>query len=116
MVTAGEPHQIILESDRKSLRADGNDLAFITVKVLDKAGNTVPTANNTLRFSVEGAGTLIATDNGDPTSHVSFQSNEKKLFNGLALVIIKSSRSEGKIKVKVAGEGLESAELIITAE
>ena len=116
MVTAGEPHQIIVESDRKSLRADGNDLAFITVKVLDKAGNTVPTANNTLRFSVEGAGTLIATDNGDPTSHVSFQSNEKKLFNGLALVIIKSSRSEGKIKVKVAGEGLESAELIITAE
>lgn len=111
--TADQPVRILLEADRAQLKADGKDLSFVTIKVLDKNGFVVPTASNSITLEVEGKGSLIATDNGDPTSHESFQSKSRKLFNGLALAIIKTDKAGGKVTVRAKAEGLESAEIIL---
>jgi beta-galactosidase len=107
----------MLETDRKIIKADGEDLSFITAKVLDKEGNFVPDANLKIDFLVSGKGTLIATDNGDPADLVSFGSKQRKSYNGLALGIIKSQKNKpGKIKIKISAENLESAEIEIISK
>ena len=105
--TTGEPARLALSADRPTIAADGADLSFITVRVEDQDGLTVPTANNKIKFTIEGAGEIIATDNGDATSFVSFQSRERPAFNGLALVIVRSKKGEpGAITVKAGSDGL----------
>jgi len=111
--TAGEPISIQLTADRQTITADGKDLSFITVEVLDKDKNVVPTANNFIRFSVEGSGTIAGTDNGDPTDSVSLKKPERKLFNGKALAVVQSNRIAGIIKLKAESENLQGAEIEI---
>ncbi len=111
--TAGAPGQIRLESDREVITADGKDLSFVTVSVLDNDGNLVPKASNRVKFEVEGPGFIAGVDNGDQTSHESFKSNQREVFNGLALVIIQSSGEQGPIKLRAVSEGLVSAEITI---
>jgi len=106
--TADEPAKLKLQSDRDAIRVDGNDLAFITVTVTDKNGLITPRANNRIRFSIEGPGEIVATDNGDPTSFESFQSHDRKAFNGLSLVIVRGQPGQpGKIKLTAKSEGLK---------
>jgi beta-galactosidase len=108
MKTAGEPAKLRLESDRKKLRADGDDLSFVTVTVTDQAGLTAPRADNRIHFDVEGPGEIVATDNGDPTSFESFQSPDRKAFNGLCLVIVRGKAGQpGKITLTATSEGLK---------
>lgn len=114
--TAGKPVKIQLVADRGSIRADGNDLSFITARLLDANGNMVPTASNLLNFKVTGEGFLNATDNGNPISHERFKSADRKAFNGLALAIIQSRDEAGKIRVEAASEGLESAAIDIESK
>ncbi len=114
--TAGKPAQIILEADRNRIAADGNDLAFITVKIVDEEGNIVPDADNALTFSVSGEGFLVAHDNGDPTSHESFRGNTRKAFHGLALGIVQSKGSKGKIDIEVKSEGLAPGVISVLVE
>ena len=105
--TAGAPAKLALSADRADLRADGDDLAFLTVRVLDKAGTLAPRAADKVTFKVEGPAEIVATDNGDPTSFESFQSPERKAFNGLALAIVRPRRGEpGEIRVSASAEGL----------
>ena len=112
--TAGEPAQLKLSVDRKAIRADGIDLAFITVTVTDKDGVTVPRAGNRIHFEIEGPGEVIATDNGDPTSFEPFQSRDRNAFNGLGLGIIRGQRGQaGILKATTSAEGLESAFLLV---
>lgn len=100
--------------DRKNIKADGEDLAFVTITFTDKNGLMVPDANLNLSFSIEGSGEIVATDNGNPADLVSFASNERKSFNGLALAIVKAKKGEsGKITLTVKAEGLESAKVEI---
>ncbi len=87
--TAGEPAHLKLSIDRMSIDADGKDLVFITVAVMDKNDVVVPQADNRIHFDIDGAGEIIATDNGDPTSMESFKSHDRKAFNGLCLVTIR---------------------------
>ena len=108
--TAGEPASIRLTADRKTIKADGKDLSFVTVEVLDKDGIVVPTANNFIRFSVEGNGVIAGTDNGDPTDSNSFKKPERKLFNGKALAVIQSNKMAGVVKLKAEAENLKSTE------
>lgn len=112
--TTGKPYKLALEVDRNQVTANGYDLAFVTVKVLDENGLLVPTANNEITFKVEGSGTLKATDNGNPTDMTAFPSKQRKAFNGLALGIITSTKKTGTIIVQVESEGLigDSIELI----
>lgn len=109
--TAGKPHHLVLTSNRKSLVADGEDLAYITVQVADKNGNIIPTDNRTVNFSVSGAGTFEATANGDPTSLMPFQNPKMNLFSGAATAIVRSADKEGEIKFTAYAKGVKPATL-----
>ena len=114
--TTGEVRKIRLEADRNSLDAGSRELAFVKVRLTDEEGRTVPTACCPLKFEVEGAGELVATDNGDPISFTPFQSAEREAFNGLALAIVRARKgAAGEIRVRVSGEGLEPAVLQLEA-
>jgi len=111
--TVGEPESIRLTADRSTIIPDGKDLSFITVEILDKNGNIVPTANHSIRFTLDGDGMIVGTDNGDPTDHISLNQPERRLFNGKALVVVKSGKKKGKLKLSATCEGLKTAELNI---
>jgi beta-galactosidase len=108
MKTAGKPTRLKLEPDRGEIQANGLDLSFVTVTVTDKSGWTVPRASDRIHFEVEGAGEIVATDNGDPTSFESFQSYNRKAFNGLCLVIIRGKSGQpGRIRLTASAAGLK---------
>ena len=110
--TTGAAAKLELTADRNPIAADGVDLVYVTVKVQDAAGLTVPGAHPLIQFELEGAGELVATDNGDATSLVSFQSHEREAFNGLALVIVKAHQgATGGFKVKATSKGLAPGEV-----
>lgn len=112
--TAREPARLKLEPDRKIIQADGRDLSFVTVTVADKEGVTAPTADNRIHFEIQGPGEIVATDNGDPTSFESFESHDRKAFNGLCLVIVKSNVGEpGTIKLTASTDGLPAGTVSI---
>lgn len=112
--TAGEPELLELTPDRESIHADGRDLSFITVRIADRNGLTAPRAGDRIRFTIEGAGELVATDNGDATSFEPFQSSERAAFNGYCLVIVRGKPGRaGAITVRAEAEGLRSATTIV---
>jgi beta-galactosidase len=114
VVTTGPAAQLVLSADRSTLRADGRDLSFVTVKIADKDGLLVPRSMNTVRFELSGPADLVATDNGDATSFVSFQSPERKAFNGLLLAIVRTRPGQtGKITLKATSPGLPPTELLL---
>jgi beta-galactosidase len=108
MKTAGNPAKLKLVPDRNEIHADGCDLSFVTVTVTDKTGLTAPRADNRIHFDIEGPGEIVATDNGDPTSFESFQSHDRKAFNGLCLVIVRGKPGQpGKIELTAKADGLK---------
>jgi beta-galactosidase len=108
--TAGAPAALQAQADRAVIDVDGKDLSFITVRVVDRDGQTVPRASQRVRFTIEGPGELVATDNGDPTSFESFQAPERAAFSGLVLGIVRAKAgSSGDITVRVRAEGLQEA-------
>lgn len=109
--TAGKPYQLILDPDVKTLKANGEDIAFVTVSVVDKKGIPCPTATHQLDFKVTGAGEYRAACNGDATSLELFHLPTMKLFSGKLVVLVKSTENPGDIKLKVSGKGLKSAEV-----
>jgi beta-galactosidase len=114
--TAGPAATLALEPDRAAIAADGRDLSFVTVRVADKDGVLVPRAKNRIRFTLSGPGEIVATDNGDATSHEAFFSKERNAFNGLALVIVRAhAGASGVLKLRAATEGLPEAETTIGA-
>jgi beta-galactosidase len=115
--TTGEATKLSLSADRSVILADGYDLSFITIKVTDLEGLTVPRTQPLIKFSIEGNGEIIATDNGDATSFVPFQSHVRKAFNGMALVIVKAKKGiKGQFTVKAVSEGLVEGEIVIKSE
>ena len=117
MRTAGKAARLQLSADRKIINADGEDLSFITVRVLDEKGVIVPEASNQIQFEISGPGVIVATDNGNAADLTSFQSVERKAFNGLALAIVKTkNRMPGTIKITARSTGLSTSEIIIKAQ
>ncbi|HUX62057.1 MAG TPA: beta-galactosidase GalB [Ignavibacteriaceae bacterium] len=114
--TAGSPAKISIEPDRDTISADGRDLSFVTVRVMDKDGIMVPYADNLVNFKVSGEGKIIGVDNGSETSHEPFKANYRKAFNGMCLVVIQSKDKSGKIKLEAESKGLKSALVEITAK
>ena len=107
--TAGAPARITLAPDRSALRADGSDLSFVTVSVLDRAGVPVPTADPLIRFRLAGDGAIAGVDNGDQVSHASFKADRVRLFNGKALVIVSAGEREGTATLTAEADGLAPA-------
>jgi beta-galactosidase len=114
MKTTGKASQLSMSADRPAIKPDSKDLVFITVQIEDKNKLLVPRSNNQLKFSIEGPGKIVATDNGDATSHESFQSPEKKAYNGMCLVIVAAEKgASGTITVKGESKGLKGASVAI---
>jgi len=108
--TTEKASRIAITADRQAVNADGTDLIFLTVQIEDKNNLLVPRSNNQLSFSIEGPGRIVATDNGDATSHELFQAKSKKAFNGLCLVIVAADKgATGSFTVKAESKGLKGA-------
>ncbi|HJS24511.1 MAG TPA: beta-galactosidase GalB [Pyrinomonadaceae bacterium] len=112
--TAEAPARIVLEPDRKSIKADGVDLSFVTVKVVDRNGTVVPSADNLVKFEVTGEGSLAGVDNGYQASHESFKGKQRKAFRGLALAIVQAKQKPGRIVLKATSENLAPASVVIS--
>lgn len=102
--TTGDPVAIRLTADRTELSADGEDVSVLKVEVLDKEGRAIPTAHNMISFKVSGEGALIGVGNGDPNCQESDKEPKRSLFNGLAQVIVESTRTPGTITVEAYTE------------
>jgi beta-galactosidase len=100
--TTGPASQLRLTADRTQINADGEDVVIIKVEALDKDGRAVPTAENRLAFSASGAGKLIGVGNGDPNCQESDKEPKRSLFNGLAQVIVQSTKQAGEIHIEAA--------------
>ncbi len=110
--TAGKPYALHLECDRTSIARDGEDLAYVTVSVVDKDGNTVPADTREVFASVSGAGEFRAIANGDPCSLEMFHHPHMHLFAGKLTVIVRSkANAEGPVLLKVNAKGLKAAEM-----
>lgn len=114
--TAGKPVRIVLIPDRETIKADGSDLSFVTVKVVDASGTVVPHADNLIQFQVTGPGFIAAVDNGSQTSNESFKADHRKAFNGLCLAIIQSQEKAGRIVLKATAPGLTPTSATISVE
>ncbi|MFL6332621.1 MAG: beta-galactosidase GalB [Pyrinomonadaceae bacterium] len=112
--TTGPAARLLMKADRAAIDADGSDLSFVTVSVTDRAGLTVPRSRNRIHFEVNGPGEIVAVDNGDATSHESFQSKERAAYDGLCLVVIRSKAgAPGAVKLRASSEGLKPADVNI---
>jgi beta-galactosidase len=113
--TTGEPAAIGLAVDRAGIAADGRDVSHITVSVLDSQGRVVPGADNEISFEIQGEGTIIGVDNGNPFSHENFKGNNRKAFNGLCLVIVQSRIKPGRIQLITTSPGLRPNKVTLNA-
>lgn len=114
--TAGQPHHIELATDRHQLTADGKDLAYVTLRIVDKDGNLCPTDGRLVKFSVSGAGRYRASANGDPTCLDLFHLPQMHAFGGMLTVIVEAGEKPGRIQLKATAKGLKTGRLSLTAE
>ncbi|MCX8083105.1 MAG: DUF4982 domain-containing protein [bacterium] len=112
--TAGRPAEIHLKPDRKEMKCDGEDMAFVYVDIIDEKGTLCPNADNLINFKIEGPAEIVAVDNGDPTSTEPFYLPYRKVFNGRCVVYIRSLEGKtGYIKLIAESEGLKNGEITI---
>ncbi len=112
--TAGKPAKILLTSEKKEIEADGEDMVFVYVDIVDEKTTLCPNAENLVKFKIEGPGEIVAVDNGDPTSTQPFHFSERKVFHGRCVVYLRSIEGEkGVLKLIAESDGLEKAEIKI---
>lgn len=111
--TAGKPASIRLSADRTIIKSDGKDLSYITVEVLDNDGIAVPIADNLIDFSISGNGSIVGTDNGDPTDSISLKTPQRRLFSGKAIAVVQSHKEKGKVTLTAKSLGLKDASIEI---
>ena len=105
--TVGEPVRVRLKADRTSLRADGQDLAFIMVEALDARGQLHPNADHQVSFALKGPAVIAAVGNADLTSEEPYRGSQRKLFHGKALVVVRTSRTAGTLALTASAPGLK---------
>ncbi len=114
--TAGEPAAIALLPDRASIAGDGDDMAFVTVRILDAHRQLCPTADNLVAFRVDGPAEIAAVDNGNAASLEPFQADHRRAFNGLCVVYLRSLKDRlGTITLHAAADGLAAARATLQA-
>jgi beta-galactosidase len=107
--TAGKPARLVVTPDRSRVRADGEDLSFVEVRIVDKDGHLCPNASNEIVFSLTGPAVIAGVGNGDPTNHESFQGRKHRAFHGLCLAVIRATHEAGQFHLTVTAEGLDSS-------
>lgn len=112
-ITAGSPSKLCVTADRTELRADGDDLSFLTVEILDKDGIPCPLADNRIEFTIEGPGFIAGVDNGCQTSMERFKASSRKAFYGKCLAVVQNSGDSGEIRVTATSEGLKAETVTI---
>lgn len=111
--TAGKPHHIELVTDRSSLQADGKDLAYVTLRIVNKDGNLCPNDGRLVSFKVKGAGKYRASANGDPTCLDLFHKPEMHAFGGMLTVIVQSGEKTGEIELQATAKGIKTGTIRI---
>ena len=111
--TAGKPHHIELVTDRSSLQADGKDLAYVTLRIVDKDGNLCPNDGRLVSFKVKGAGKYRASANVDPTCLDLFHKPEMHAFGGMLTVIVQSGEKTGEIELQATAKGIKTGTIRI---
>ena len=114
LITTDEPYAVHISADRECISENGKDLCFITAKVVDKDGLTVPTADCNIKFNVSTGLKLCAVDNGDPEYIGSLQANNIPALSGMCLCIVGASGEKGEFAVSATAEGLESDEISVS--
>ena len=109
--TAGEPYALELLPTRESISADGKDLLYVTVRIVDRDGNLCPLDSRKVRFDVSGAGEFRAVANGDPTCLELFHIPEMSAFGGMLTVIVQSKEKPGRITLTASADGLRDGVL-----
>ncbi len=112
----GDAVKLVAEADKQTLRADGEDLVFITISAVDKDGYPVENAMNYVEVLVNGAGRLLGLDNGDSADYDEYKGNVRKLFNGKLLAVVGARLEEGEVNITVNAKGLENASLQLQAQ
>ncbi|MDB5191575.1 MAG: beta-galactosidase [Segetibacter sp.] len=116
MVTAGRPYKIMLEPDRTTINANGKDLSFVTISIVDKNGNLCPNAAEQLNFAVKGNGKYRAACNGDATSLELFHLPTMKTFSGKLVVLVQSTNEAGNIELSVTGKSLKAGKVMLNSK
>jgi beta-galactosidase len=113
LTTTGSAKSIRLVADRPEIRASRNDLAYVTVEVVDEKGNRVPNANIPLQFSISGNGELAGTGNANPADMASFKQPRRNSFRGRCLVILRPKGPAGTIILEARATGLQAAQITV---
>ena len=117
MRTAGKATQVRMKADRTELDNTGEDLCFITIDLADEKGTHCPNADDLVTFSLSGSAEIAAVGNGNPMSFESFRGNQRHLYQGKALLVIRPLKhAEGDIIVTASVDGLQDATLILKAK
>ena len=111
--SAGRPTHIKLTPDRNPIAADGQDLSYITVELVDKQGVRNPLSEDLVKFSVVGPGSIVGVGNANPVSTESYQQPQRKAWQGRCLLIIKSTKQAGPITITASTPGLTPAKLVL---
>ena len=116
LITTGIPARLRLSADRTSVRANGQDLSFVTVVAVDTEGRWQPNADHEVQFSISGPGVIAAVGNGDGQDAAPYQSDLRKLFQGRALVVVRTSKRSGPIRLVASTPDLGSGTVTIAAQ
>jgi beta-galactosidase len=115
IATTGDPAAIEMTADNSSPAADRRDVVHLTVRILDADGRMVPTAVDDVTFAVQGQARLIGVDNGEPSSHDSYQADHRPAFGGLCLAILQTTSQAGPIQVTASAKGRRGASITINS-
>ncbi len=115
LATAGLPARLRATADRPALRADGQDLSFVTIEVTDREGRLAPAAEMSLTVDLRGPGVIAGIGSGDMTSLEPYFANPRKAFQGRSLVIIRSTHRAGPVELTVSAPGLRAARVLLHA-
>ena len=113
LITASEPESLMMSADRFEIIANGQDLSYIHVELVDGEGHRNTTAENMVHFDIEGPGTIVAVASSNPMSSESYQRPHRKAYRGRCLVVVKSTDEPGDIILKASSDGLASGSVTI---
>jgi beta-galactosidase len=111
--TAGKPARILLSVDKTAIANNWDDVAFVTVTVVDENGTLIPNADDLITFKVSGAGTVAAVDSADNNSHESYQAATRRAYNGICFAMLKANADKGKITLTVTAPSLKSSSIAV---